>query len=240
MRNGQELVKDAQASYQGPAATTSGDGTGSTTAAARADSPPRAVDANIAATDNGTLNGGEQGELPSPISSQQTVGPGAYSVTPTPGAYRCYPGNEVQPCGYTDDHDDEFSENVTINTTPAVDIEVEAFKVSDSDEQEETIDRLHQELGLARQELGEARQAQLSAPVVEGVPLPEEHKGENKGMRVAIVAFFLLFTIAGVVGLSVYFTQQSNDGQDYPPQVKEVLPPVMSTVKERGVLRCKI
>jgi len=119
---------------------------------------------------------------------------------------------------------------------------IEAYTVPDNDEQAEIIDKLHEQLGSARQELEVAR-AQLEVPVVEGVPVSDiedvpmldNNKKRKRLMTIGVVLF--LGTVAVVVGLAVFFTNQ-NDNGDEPQAAAQVHPPVLEALQERKVLRC--
>lgn len=134
---------------------------------------------------------------------------------------------------------DEYVENQTlnnhINENEAL---VEAYTVPDDDEQAEIINDLQEQLGSAREELEVAR-SQLTAPVVEGVPV-DDVKGLTE--KRSTLGLFILFlgVVAVVVGLSVSLAKGSDEsGEDIPPEdAVQVFPPVLRDLQERKVLRC--
>mmetsp|Transcript_2880 Transcript_2880/g.6193 ORF Transcript_2880/g.6193 Transcript_2880/m.6193 type:complete len:768 (-) Transcript_2880:229-2532(-) len=115
--------------------------------------------------------------------------------------------------------------------------EVEAYAVLN--DEEDVIDELQEQLGVATQQLKEAR-SQLSAPVVEGVPLPPDlpYEGDSrtKRKRVVIGASLLLVSAAVLAGVSIYFIQSGKDSTKPPAAAAAAL----GAVKERGVLRCGV
>jgi len=149
--------------------------------------------------------------------------------------------------GYNSAHEDS-DEDANING----DIEnqdqtlVEAYTVRGNDERAEIIDILQEELGSARNELEVAR-THMAAPVVEGVPVSDVKDvsllGNDKKKKILIGVVLFLGTMAVVVGLAVFFTndKKKNNGDEPPiPEVSaaQVLPPVLKAVQERKVLRC--
>eukprot|EP00984_Skeletonema_dohrnii_P029799 scaffold20690_cov155-Skeletonema_dohrnii-CCMP3373.AAC.4 len=129
---------------------------------------------------------------------------------------------------------------------------IDAYAVPDENEQAETIDKLHEQLGSTIQELEVAR-SRLETPVVEGVPVPDEADGpmSNIVIRISnidvsrkrlIIGFIVcLGAIAIAVGLAISFSKKNyNDEIPEAQAVAPVLLPVLEALRNRKVLRCGV
>jgi len=118
-----------------------------------------------------------------------------------------------------------------------------AYTVPDDNEQTETIERLHEQLGSAQQEL-QVAQSQLAGSIVEvdGEVVPDDMSDSNNKRKTSTFVFILcLGAIAVSMGLAISFSNRSDTtGDETFKVVAQVLPPVLKAAQKRGFLRCGV
>jgi len=135
-----------------------------------------------------------------------------------------------------DDVDDDIENQIFIEG---------AYTVPDDNEQTEIIEKLHEQLGSAQQELQVAK-SQLAASIVEvdGEVVPDDMSDSNNKRKTSTFVFILCLgaiAIAVSMGLAVSFSNRSDTtGDETFKVVAQVLPPVLKAAQKRGILRCGV